>query len=60
MKVVDLLNKINIIIMATEDTKKENMFKNCKFESIEALAYKEILDAFGEFKKSIDQDTNIL
>ena len=46
--------------MACEDTKKENPKRERQFDAVEAIAYKEIKDAFGEFKKSLDQDTNIL
>lgn len=60
MNVKELLNRINTIIMACEDTKKDNPTKTKLFNEVDAIAYKEIKDAFGEFKKSLDQDTNIL
>ncbi len=60
MNVKELLNRINTIIMACEDTKKDNPTKSKLFNEVDAIAYKEIKDAFGEFKKSLDQDTNIL
>lgn len=60
MNIRELLNRINTVIMACEDTKKENPKRQRQFDAVEAIAYKEIKDAFGEFKKSLDQDTNIL
>lgn len=60
MSVQELLNRVNTIIMACEDTKKENPKITRQFDSVEAIAYKEIKDAFGEFKKSLDQNSNIL
>lgn len=60
MSIQELLNRVNTIIMACEDTKKENPKITRQFDSVEAIAYKEIKDAFGEFKKSLDQNSNIL
>ena len=60
MSIQELLNRVNTIIMACEDTKKENPKISRQFDSVEAIAYKEIKDAFGEFKKSLDQNSNIL
>lgn len=60
MSVADLLNKINVIIMATEDTKTEYPEKKKQFELIEAIAYKEIKSSFDEFKTSLDQDESTL
>ena len=60
MNVKELLNRINTVIMACEDNKKEKPKRARQCDAVEAIVYKEIKDAFGEFKKSLDQDTNIL